>query len=240
MNISIIIPAYNESAKITKDIVAADEFIVSNNFQGEIIVVDDGSEDGTSDIAKTVNVSKNNSLQVIGFEKNRGKGFAVRTGILNSTGEFVLSADSGLCIPFDFALRGMQIIKSGSCDIAHGSRRLPDSVIVRRKPLFRRYIPYVFRWIFIHWLNIPAEFTDTQCGFKIYDGTVARELYEQCVTNGFLFEVEIILRALRKKYRIKEFPVEWTSDPDSRLSLKKHAMSIIRELFALKRLLSEL
>ena len=87
-------------------------------------------------------------------------------------------------------------------------------------------------------LGTPRELTDTQCGFKIYKGDIARELYSQCVTDGFLFDIEIILRAQRKGYRIGEFPVEWACDPDSRLSVTRTPWPLLVELYKLKRVMA--
>ena len=240
MKISIIIPALNESKKIERDIETAAEFIERNDFQGEIIIVDDGSSDSTADVAKSVDVPGKISLHVIRYVPHRGKGYAVRTGMKSALGEYILYADSGLCIPYDHALKGLRILESGDFDSAHGSRKLPDSTLIQQQPLIRRLISKIFRWIFIHWLYIPSELTDTQCGFKVYKGDAARNIYAQCSTDGFLFEIEIILRSLKQGYRIKEFPVEWTSDPDSRLSAAKNSFGVIWELIAIKRLLSDL
>jgi hypothetical protein len=88
-------------------------------------------------------------------------------------------------------------------------------------------------------MKIPSEFTDTQCGFKIYKGDVARKLYSQCVTDGFMFDVEIIMRAQKQGYRIKEFPVEWTCDRDSRLSPRRSLWKVISELISIKRALTK-
>jgi len=240
MNISIIIPAFNESKKIGRDIKSAEDFIKKNNFHGEILVVDDGSKDDTAGAAKAVEISPQIPLRVIRYEPHRGKGYAVRTGMKSAKGDYIVFADSGLCVPYNYVLTGLKILESEDFDIAHGSRKLKESKIIRRQPLVRRIIPKVFRWIFIHWLNVPSELTDTQCGFKVYKGDVARKLYEQCVTDGFLLDIEIILRAQKQGYRIKEFPVEWTADPDSRLSVIKNSFGVLRELIKIKRSLSKL
>ena len=88
--------------------------------------------------------------------------------------------------------------------------------------------------------NIPSRITDTQCGFKIYRGDIARKLYNQCVTDGFLFDIEIFLRAQKQDYKIVEFPIEWKIDPDSRLSVKRNALHVLKELIALRRLKAKL
>ncbi|MFC1555210.1 glycosyltransferase, partial [candidate division KSB1 bacterium] len=217
MNISITIPVYNESAKIVRDIKAAEEFLKKNDLSGEILVVDDGSSDNTSEIAGSAEVLRETVLKVIRYEPHMGKGYAVRKGIASAEGEYIAFIDSGSCIPLDYLKTGLEIIRKNTAEIAHGSRRLPESRILKKKSFLRRIIPKYLRWVFIKWLGVSSELTDTQCGFKIYKGNVARELYGECLTDGFLFDVEIILRAQKHGYRIKEFPVEWTADPDSRL-----------------------
>jgi len=136
----------------------------------------------------------------------------------------------------EYVSTGLELIKSGDCDIAHGSRRMKNSVIVVYKPWYRRLIPKLFRWLFIRLLGIPSSLTDTQCGFKIYRGDVARTLYKQSVLDGFLFDIEIIIRALKQGYRIREFPVEWKADLDSRLSVVRNSPGVLKEIFALRQL----
>ena len=240
MTLSIIIPAFNESKKVEKDINAAADFIENNTIQGEIFIVDDGSNDTTAEIAESTEISPHIPLKVIRYEPHRGKGYAVRTGIILSTGDYVSFVDSGLCIPYEYILTGLKLLESGECDIAHGTRRLNESIIIKKQPLTRRLISNLFRWIFIHLLKVSPELSDTQCGFKVYKGNIARILYEQCVTEGFLFDIEIILRAQKRGYQIKEFPVKWTPDYDSRLSPAKNIFSVLRELIAIKRMISHM
>src|SRR4030042_186641 len=237
MELSVIIPVFNEEQKIRHDIIAASNFLSSYNMRGEIIVVDDGSTDKTSETASQTTVYEGINLKVIQYSKHIGKGFAVKTGILEAGSEMVMFIDSGNCVPYANILRGIKLLKEGQCEIAHGSRFLTMSMIrSSRKPkrilashLFRKYIR----------LHSPLlkDLTDTQCGLKIYSGTVAHELYAECITKGFMFDIEIILRARGKGYRIMEFPIEWTSDPDSRLSVSKTFKKIFRELRIIRKAL---
>jgi dolichyl-phosphate beta-glucosyltransferase len=239
MDISIVIPALNESTKIAFDIEMAAEFLQGNNFQGEIIVVDDGSIDGTSKVAKSVKVPPSVTLKVIRNEQHHGKGYAVRAGIKETSGEYVMFADSGYCVPYGNALLGLEILKEGTFDIAHGSRKLIESDIQRDQPWCRRISSTVFKWLIKKFVHIPNELTDTQCGFKIYKGEVARQLYSQCISDGFMFDIEIILLAQKQGYRIKEFPIEWTCDIDSRLKLARTPWPVFSELQAIKKALSD-
>lgn len=237
MILSIIIPVFEEQKKIARDIFAAAEFLAANQLHGEIIIVDDGSRDATATIAQDVLISPPAQIKVIHYEDNKGKGFAVRTGMLASHGDYVMFSDSGLCVPYQNVLRGLQMIQSGICEIAHGSRRLEASTIIRPQTLQRRLSARLFRGLARYWMKIPSHLRDTQCGFKIYRGNVARKLYDECRTNGFMFDIEIILRAQRHNYRIQEFPLEWTCDRDSRLSLTRSPLWIFSELKTIKRIL---
>lgn len=235
MDLSIIIPVYNESQKIAADVKAAVTFIAAHLASGEIIVVDDGSGDDTSLKAQIKSIPPNIQLVTIRYLPNRGKGYAVRTGMLKSRGEYVMFADSGQCIPFEDALRGLELLKKGECELAYGSRKLADSVTIRQHLKSRRLTSTLFRFLLKSWMHVPPHLTDTQCGFKMYRGAIARELYSEAIIDGFQFDVEIILRAVRRNYRILEFPVEWTADPDSRLRISKMPVAILQELNRLKR-----
>ena len=235
MDLSIVIPEFNEATKITRDVEAAGAFLIEQGLSGEIIVVDDGSSDNSADLAESAPVPDGVQRRVIRCPVNRGKGHAVRTGMLQTTGDVIMFADAGLCIPFDNALQGMVLIGKGGCDIAHGSRRLPDSVIIRPKSLYRRILTRVFRFVMPLLAGTPRSLSDTQCGFKMYRGDVGRQLYGMCICDGFLFDVETVLRAIRAKWRIAEFPVEWHSDPDSRLHPARSIGRLLGELWSIRK-----
>jgi dolichyl-phosphate beta-glucosyltransferase len=239
MDLSIVIPALDESKKIGRDIETAAAFLAEKSLEGEVIVVDDGSKDTTTEVAKNVEIPKAIQRQVIRCEHHRGKGYAVRTGINQTTGKYVMFADSGCCVPYEDVLHGLQLLKDGACDIAHGSRKMSGCHIEKTQSLYRRICSKMFHWFVIHYMKVPAEFTDTQCGFKIYKGDVARHLYGECITDGFIFDVEIILRAQKEGYSIKEFPIDWTCDRDSRLSPTRSSWRVLSELITIKRALDK-
>jgi dolichyl-phosphate beta-glucosyltransferase len=232
MKLSIVIPALDESGKIANDVESACRFLERNGLVGEIIVADDGSKDDTAEVALKAGQGHSDkvNVKVIRSENHRGKGNAIRSGIKQSTGEYVMFADSGNCVPFENILRGLNLLTTGQCDIAHGSRNLAEANIRRDHNIYRHVCSEFFHWFAVKIMKVPAELTDTQCGFKIYRGEVARRLYGQCVTDGFMFDIEIILRAIKQGLRIREFPIDWTCDQDSRLSPAKNIRHIFREL----------
>ncbi len=235
MDLSIVIPAYNEVDKVAGDIALAGAFLVNDGLSGEVIVVDDGSDDGTGAEAEKAERVEGVDVKVVRYEKNRGKGYAVKQGMAVTSGEFVMFADCGGCVPYEDAMRGLRILRSDEADIAHASRRTKCSEIYQKQSPFRQMCSWAFRHLMVHWMGIGHEYTDTQCGFKLYKGDVGRELYAECVTEGFLFDVEVILRAQRAGYRIKEFPIEWTCDLDSRLHPVRNSVELFREMMIIRR-----
>ncbi|MHC4855140.1 MAG: glycosyltransferase [Planctomycetota bacterium] len=235
ITLSIVIPVFNEETKIARDILAADRFLVSENLSGEIIIVDDGSGDRTRTLAEKTAAGIQTPCVIERFEHNYGKGRAVRTGILKSRGDYVLFADSGLCVRFAEALSGVALIRSGHCQIAHGSRKLSGCHILRPQTLYRKICSRLFHWFLIHDIKLLGNLTDTQCGFKVYSGPAARQLYAESSMDRFMFDIEIILLALARGYTIKEFAVDWTCDPDSRLKPAKEVFGIFKDVMTLKR-----
>ena len=233
--LSIIIPALNEQHKIHVDIIEADKFLFANNIEGEIIIVDDGSSDRTTEAAKETFGEVIADCKVITLEKNMGKGCAVRSGIVESKGDFVAFADSGCCVPFEEINIGLDMIKSGKCQIANGSRKLSGCHINRPQTFYRKLCSQMFHWFLIHDIKRLGNLTDTQCGFKVYRGDAAREIYGESKIDSFMFDIEIILLAMSKGYSISEFPINWTCDLDSRLKPSHELVKILKDLVWLKR-----
>lgn len=240
MDISIVIPAFNESQKIKHDVEVAASFICDAQLQGEIIVVDDGSTDNTSEAARNAKISSSVKRIIIRLWKNSGKGLAVKTGIMETQGDVVLFADSGTCIPYSNANSMIKLIRSGDLDLAHASRRLKGTKILKDRALKRKLLAWLFHQAAVWVAGLPRKITDSQCGFKLYKGEVARKLLEECVITGYLFDLEILLRAIKLGYRIEEFPVEWSCDLDSRLRPGPDAPEVLKDLFKLRAIIKKI
>lgn len=234
MKLSIIIPAYNEESKIEKDILLSDKFFTEQKLIGEIIVVDDGSCDRTTQKAEEAKKQISNSIVIIKNEKNYGKGYTVKRGMLKAKGEFVAYCDAGSTVPFSNLLIGLNLLMNNECDIVHGSRLMPGSVIRVSQEKDRKFSSSVIRFLVTKFLGVPVSLTDTQCGFKIYKSEAAKELFSKLRTNGFMFEVENILRAIKRNYCVKEFPVEWSCDRDSRITFLKTPWRVLFDIVRIK------
>ena len=234
MDLSIIIPAWNEAAKIVTDVEHVDRFLQTASLRAELIIVDDGSSDGTAESARQVSVDPALHLNVLTYQPHRGKGFAVRTGMTASRGEYILFMDSGGNVPLSYINVGLERLRADRTEILMGSRHLPESKITRNLVWYRRLTSFLFRQLVKLYLDLPVHLTDTQCGFKLFKGDIGRELFALSRSDGFLFDLEIILLALQRNYRIEEFPIEWQCDRDSRLSVFGTSLSVWRELRSLK------
>jgi len=233
VDLTIVIPAYREGLKIQSDIRAASSFLRGAfGGTGEIFVVDDGSPDDTARCACRLQ-DEVPELRVVRHLENRGKGFALRTGVAASRGRRVMFADAGTCVPYDDALPGIAMVDRG-VHFAHGSRRAPGSVIRARQPSYRRLGSRVFRTLARTFMGIPHHLKDTQCGFKVYDGDTARRLFGECFTDGFMLDIELIRRAHRRGLEIREFPVHWRNDRDTRFRPVRGTLRNLRELIRIR------
>ena len=230
--LSLIIPILNEQSKIADDIRSAAEFCRGRGITTEIIIADDGSRDDGINVARETikNLPEGISLVILENRVQRGKGAAVRSGVLAAQGEIIMFADSGGNVPWQFLVAGLDLIKKGTCQIAHGSRKLPESKILLRQSMLRRFLSSAFQRLAHMILPLPGDLTDTQCGFKLYTRAAAKTLYQSCVLEGFLFDLEIILSARNAGFAIVEFPIDWSWDKDSRLRYGRSTFLVLKEL----------
>ncbi|MDP8247381.1 MAG: glycosyltransferase family 2 protein [Candidatus Tritonobacter lacicola] len=227
LDLSLVVPAYNEGSKIGRDLKELTDYLGGTGLSYEILVIDDGSVDSTAAVvSKFAGMCRNVVLLRNG--RNRGKGYSVRKGVLAARGRYVGFLDAGLCVPPGEIGKALALLNDG-CDIALGSRGLPDSSILRRQPWYRVAGSKIFAQIVWKIMGLSA-IKDTQCGFKFFRREVAREIFSEMRTDGFMFDVELLRRALAKKLKIRQFPISWSNDPDTRFRLVSGSIRNMVEL----------
>jgi dolichyl-phosphate beta-glucosyltransferase len=228
--LSIIVPALNEESRLPAGLDRILGFLASQDFQGEIIVVDNGSRDGTYQTAQEY--SRRSSLVRVIQEPRRGKGAAVRRGMLAAQGQYRFIADADLSMPIDQVLRFLPPRLSGA-DIAIASREAKGAVRYG-EPAHRHLIGRVFN-LLVRLVAVPG-FQDTQCGFKAFRDHVAIDLFQLQRLDGWTFDVEVLFLALRHGYKIVEVPIPWYYYPGSRVRVLHDSGAMLRDLFRIRRL----
>ena len=209
-HLSVVIPCFNEAGKIAADIRAALDYFEARGYSFELILVDDGSSDQTPEL---LTQRSSATVRAVCYRPNRGKGCAVRTGMLEARGKYRLFADAGLCVPFAEIEKGLALLEAGA-DVAIASRKLAASQIVESQPGYRQAGSAIFGWLVRNWMGL--RYTDTQCGFKLFTAQAAEQLFSAARIDGFMFDAETLINARKFGLTVREFPVEWRADPDSR------------------------
>lgn len=227
--LSIIIPAHNEEERLPPSLALVNEFVHQQPYSIEVIIVENGSQDRTLAVAQAFQ-SKMTSLRVI-QETQKGKGLAVRSGMLAARGEYRIFCDADFSMPVNeiskFIPEDGQIY-----DIAIGSRELPESERVD-EPEFRHLIGRVFNSL-VRYALLPG-LQDTQCGFKAFRGEVAEHLFRMQTLTGWSFDAELLFIAQRLGYNIKEIPIIWYYKPGTRLNIIKDSIKMASDLFTIRR-----
>lgn len=229
--ISIVIAAYNEEKRIRKSLVRVKEYLTGQDMDYEIIVVDDGSIDRTSKVLKD-STSDIPHLKIISYEMNKGKGYALRKGALASKGEIVLLTDADLSTPIEELSRLLPLIHDNECDIVIGSRALALSEIIKKQPWWRQSMGKIFNKVVK--ILVLDDFSDTQCGFKIFSGDIARGLFREARIDRFAYDVEILALAKKKGYRISEAPIKWINSPESKVNPIWDSLQMLFDLLRIR------
>jgi len=223
---SIIIPAYNESARIPATLEAVVSCIRERGWPAEVVVVNDGSTDSTAQLVKDF-AKRAPEVRLLENPGNRGKGFSVRSGILSAQGEIVMFTDSDLSAPIEEAERLFAAIANGA-DLAIGSRWLESGRQTHRQPLYRQFFGRCFNMVCRMVMNLP--FADTQCGFKAFTRSAAQTVFQLQTIERWGFDPEILFIALKRGFRIVEVPVSWAHDERTRMSYLKDGLQMLKEL----------
>ena len=224
--LSIVIPAYNEESRLPRTLDRIRDYLEPQSFSTEVIVVDDGSTDGTARIV-TERRAIWPALKLVTNPGNCGKGYSVRHGTLEATGGIVLFTDADLSAPIEEA--GKLLAALETHDVAIGSRALDRSLIAVHESRFREFAGVVFNYIVRLVLWLP--FADTQCGFKAFHRERCRIIFEQQRVERFGFDPELLFLALRYGLTVAEVPVRWSHDPRTRVAMMRDSIRMFGEIW---------
>ena len=227
--LSIVIPAYNEAERLEPTLRRVIEYCKIHHPDHEVLVADDGSTDGTGDLVLRV-AAEHDRIRLLRLEVNRGKGAAVRAGMLAARGREVLFSDADLATPIE-ELAKLRARLTNGCDIAIASRAAPGADIRVRQHAARELMGRTFNLLVR--LAALGGIRDTQCGFKLFRGAAARDLFARARLDGFAFDVEILWLA-RGRYRVAEVPVVWRHVDESKVSPGSDAARMFIDLLRIR------
>ncbi len=230
--LSIIIPAYNEEQRLPDTLEQVLTFLQSQSYQSEILVVENASEDGTLKVAKEFAEQHHREslpIQVI-HEPVKGKGSAVRRGMLLASGDYLFMCDADLSMPVKEINRFFPPAVDG-VDITIASREAMGAVRYN-EPTYRHLVGRIFNTL-IRVLALP-DLNDTQCGYKCFKANVAEDLFRDMTIPGWSFDVEILYLAQKRGYRVKEIPIHWYYNPDSHISVAKDSIRMALDIFKIR------
>jgi len=213
--LSVVIPAYNEEKRLPKTLKAVDAYLKKQKYTYEIIVVSDGSKDGTVKAVQGLSIK---NLKVIDNKKNHGKGFVVRQGMQAANGDFRLFMDADNATTIDHVEGMWEEFKKGN-EVVICSRDMKGSVLAVPQPWWRMRLGDVFNLI-VQVLSGLWGLWDTQCGFKGFSAQAAGDIYSKAVIDRWAFDVELLVIARKQRYNIIEIPVTWVNSAESKVNLK--------------------
>src|SRR5437870_323085 len=226
---SIVIPAYNESARIGATLEKVLAYIAQRGWNAEVIVVNDGSRDSTAEIVRCA--ERNPALRLIENPGNRGKGYSVRNGMLNAHGEILLFSDADLSSPIEEASKLVNAISAGA-DIAIGSRWLRSELQTERQPLYRQLFGRVFNLMLR--VTLGLKYSDTQCGFKAFTRRAAQTIFPLQRIERWGFDPELLFLANKFGFKIAEVPVKWAHSEGTRISPLRDGIRMFAEMLKIR------
>lgn len=226
----MVVPAYNEEERLPRTLARLDEYYRSQPYPWDVTVISDGSTDATEQIAEEF-ASMHPGFRLIASRPNRGKGYVVRTGVLEASGDLVLFCDADLATPQEETEKLLQHIRDGA-DIAIGSRPLAESKLEKHQPLYREMLGRAFNKAVQ--LIAVRGIDDTQCGFKMFTRKSAQDVFRRCKLDGFSFDFEALLIARDLGYRIDEVPIRWAHQEGSKVVLLRDGPRMLRDLVKLR------
>ena len=222
--LSVVIPAYNEENRLGPTLETIKGYLAERDYTSEVLVVDNGSRDRTSEVARDGGVE-------VMQERRRGKGAAVRTGMLAARGEYVLFSDADLSTPIEEVEKLLAELRAGA-DVAIASRGLPESNLVKRQPWYRELVGRAGN-LLVRMMAVGG-IADTQCGFKLFPREIARRVFPAQRLTGAAFDVELLFIVQHAGWKIAEVPVTWIDSPDTRFSRVRDSLDALKDLVRIR------
>ena len=227
--VSIVIPAFDEAERISEPLTRIFDYLHRENVNAEVIVVDDGSSDRTAEVSEKTFADKPGiRARVVRYERNRGKGFAVRSGLEAAEADIALFSDADLSTPIEEMPKLVEPIRLGEFDVTFGSRALDRSLIGTHQPWRREQGGKVMNFIIRKMSGL--DFADTQCGFKAFNMVKFKPLLPLMTIDRFGFDVEFLYVAKYHQLRLREVPVRWNNVEGSKVSVFRDTKRMIGEL----------
>ncbi|NPV46186.1 MAG: glycosyltransferase family 2 protein [Armatimonadetes bacterium] len=230
--LSVVIPAYNEAQRLGPSLERILAYLADRPFAAEIVVVDDGSTDGTGDLARQL-LEGRADYQVLRNEPNAGKAVSVRRGLLAGRGQVLLFSDADLSTPIEEADRLLAELEAGA-DVAIASRQLPGARLAVHQPWYRELAGRAFGWV--NQMVLLPGIPDSQCGFKAFRREAAHALLPHQRLSGWAFDAELLYVARRLGLKIAQVPVTWINDPASKVHMVRDGLRMVLDLFRIRRL----
>ena len=229
MSVSVIIPAYNEAERLPLTLRATADYFEARLEPFEMLVVDDGSTDGTTQVvADFARQRPALSIQCLSYGGNRGKGYAVRYGMLRASGDLRLFCDADLATPAEEYEVVLAAMERAHTPIGIGSRPLRASSLLVHQPWYREWLGRGFNKA-VQLMAVPG-IADTQCGFKVFTAESAADVFSRCRLDGFAFDSEALYIARRLGYGISEVPIRWSHKEGSKVSMVRDGLKMLRDL----------
>lgn len=225
--LSVIIPVYNEAARL-KNIFKIFEYLQKRPYKTELILVNDGSSDETINILKKT--AQEINFNIISYKENKGKGYAVKTGMLKARGKYRLFTDIDLSVPIEELDNFMKLITKNS--VVLGTRRKAESKIIKHQPRIRELMGCFFTWLSQKTLGL--NISDFTCGFKCFEKEAAKNIFQRARINRWGFDPEIIFIADKLGYKIYEAPVKWFHNPNTKVKFPQDIFRSLKDLLLIR------